>query len=149
MTDAEINITGGSIDASSITAYTLDPYKSVSKLQDELHSTASSKGFWDDAPEDPSSPEWSHYLGNKLMLVVSELVEAHDDLRSGDREAMDHTKDENGKPVGFPSEIADAVIRLLDLSGEMKSVYGWDLGDVMRDKAEYNKTRPYKHGKAF
>jgi NTP pyrophosphatase (non-canonical NTP hydrolase) len=46
------------------------------------------------------------------------------------------------KPEGFPSELADIMIRVMDLAEGM----GVDLGKEILEKHEYNKTRPYKHG---
>lgn len=52
---------------------------------------------------------------------------------------------ENGKPEGVPSELADAVIRCFD----MADYYGIDLEKAIIEKAESNKSRPYKHNKEF
>ena len=40
-------------------------------------------------------------------------------------------------------ELADVVIRMLDLAGHM----GVDFGKILTGKMERNKQRPYKHGK--
>lgn len=82
-------------------------------------------------------------LGVRLMLVVSELTEALEEVRSG--YSPQEIRFEGEKPVGFPVEIADAVIRLLDLADE----YQLNLGDTMKMKMDYNATRPHKHGKEF
>jgi NTP pyrophosphatase (non-canonical NTP hydrolase) len=50
---------------------------------------------------------------------------------------------EHGKPEGIPIELADVIIRICDTCGQ----YGIDLDRAIRLKMEYNKTRPYKHGK--
>lgn len=47
------------------------------------------------------------------------------------------------KPEGFVVELADAVIRVLDLAGAL----GVDLESAMLAKHDYNKSRPYRHGK--
>lgn len=47
------------------------------------------------------------------------------------------------KPVGFPSELADILIRVFDLAGAL----GIDLEAEVELKMNYNKSRPYKHGK--
>jgi NTP pyrophosphatase (non-canonical NTP hydrolase) len=46
------------------------------------------------------------------------------------------------KPTGFGVELADAVIRILDICG----IYGIDLEKVLMEKMEFNKTRSYRHG---
>ncbi len=42
----------------------------------------------------------------------------------------------------IPFELADIVIRVFDMCGH----YGIDLESAIREKMEYNKKRPYKHG---
>lgn len=49
---------------------------------------------------------------------------------------------EPGKPVGFASECADVLIRLLDTCER----YDVDLVQAFEDKITYNATRGYKHG---
>jgi hypothetical protein len=114
------------------------------------------------------------YIGNKLMLVASELAEAQDELRTGHDvtetyydagqvpttlavefasggEAQEYwdaryaQQDGPKKPEGFPSEIADAVIRLFGIAYEV----GIDLSDIIYEKIVYNESRPYRHGKQF
>ena len=62
------------------------------------------------------------------------------EIRSSDRiNFQDYIKD------SFEDEIADAVIRLFDLT----EGFGIDLEKHIRMKLNYNKTRPYKHGKKY
>lgn len=49
------------------------------------------------------------------------------------------------KPEGFLVELADAVIRI----GDLVFLLGGDLQAAIAEKHEYNRTRPYKHGKKF
>jgi len=112
---------------------TLDPLH-IDMIQHDAHMTAKRKGWWDE----PSEP------GTKLMLIVSELAEALEELRDG------HTVQEirfgpDGKPEGFTVELADAVIRLADFCGR----YQLPLPAALRVKLAYNATRPYKHGKVL
>lgn len=46
------------------------------------------------------------------------------------------------KPTGFPTELADIVIRVFDLAGALNI----DLEEVILRKMAYNETRPYRHG---
>jgi len=46
---------------------------------------------------------------------------------------------------GLEEELADTVIRILDLSGQLKL----RLAEAIKAKLSYNKTRGYKHGKNF
>ena len=66
------------------------------------------------------------------MLIVSELGEALEALRYDDRD-------------NFAEELADVAIRLADLCGGL----GIDLEAEIKKKMEKNKSRGYKHGKAF
>lgn len=93
-------------------------------------------------------------LGTRLMLIVSELSEAleadrHDKRASSivgvsgwieDNVFMaqfeKHIKDT------FDDEIADAIIRLLELSAFMNI----DIGTHIETKLRYNSLRPFKHG---
>lgn len=88
----------------------------------------------------------------KLLLVIGEVCEAHEELRSGHgvREAyFKPGSPENNsiaaKPEGFPVELADAQIRLLDLEASCEI----DAEAMMEMKHRYNETRPYKHGRKF
>lgn len=67
----------------------------------------------------------------KLMLLVSELAEAMEGHR---RDQMD---DKLPHRPAFEVEMADALIRLLDLAGAM----GIDLGGAYVDKMIYNSRR--------
>jgi NTP pyrophosphatase (non-canonical NTP hydrolase) len=88
----------------------------------------------------------------------SELSEALEEYRSGreKRYYEDHDGDETvylsvpfgasypqgKKPIGVPSEMADVLIRLLDVCER----YDINLYREFRAKLEYNKTRGHRHG---
>lgn len=50
--------------------------------------------------------------------------------------------DEKNKPQGVAVEMADVLIRVLDWFGSEDL----DVEAIVRQKHEYNKTRPYRHG---
>lgn len=84
------------------------------------------------------------------MLVVSELSEALEEIRVGNWDTSYELKegapfDAIAKPVGFPSELADAIIRILDIT----AAHGIDIERIVAEKMTYNESRPYKHGKKF
>lgn len=81
----------------------------------------------------------------KLLLVIGELCEAHEELRAGHLPEEFYRNGDNPKPEGYSIEMADAAIRLLDV---MKSD-NVELEPAMALKHAYNETRPYKHGKKF
>lgn len=74
-----------------------------------------------------------------LALVCTEAAEAMDDVLAGRWEL---TFDENGKPCGLPSELADVNIRVGNISGAL----GINLEAATRAKLAYNRTRPHRHG---
>lgn len=117
----------------------------VTELVQEIHQAAKDKGFWDK----------ERNVGEMLMLVVSELgeaIEAHrkNRLLSVDRPVVVASAEDvkwfeaNVKDT-FEDEIADAVIRLMDMAGGL----GIDLERHIKAKLAYNKTRARLHGKAY
>ena len=75
-----------------------------------------------------------------LMLVTTELAEAAEAFRHGnppcERAGMEHFSHAE-------EEVADAIIRLLQMSGE----YGWDIDAAIAAKMAFNESRPHMHGK--
>lgn len=104
----------------------------LKELAQRCHGDAKSLG-WYDTGKTKTDVE-------SLMLVVTELAEAVEELRVPD--AQFEYKGKNGKPEGFAVELADAVIRLLDLA----QFKGIDLERVILEKLDYNLTRGYRHG---
>lgn len=131
---------------------------SLEDMQRIVHQTAIDHGFWDnktilDIPE-------------KLCLIHSEISEALEEYRAG------HSPDEvyypsatsgyvdpdtgqycdwklgeepSWKPEGFGVELADAVIRILDLCAFLEI----DLAKLVAEKHNYNLNREFLHGKKF
>jgi NTP pyrophosphatase (non-canonical NTP hydrolase) len=65
------------------------------------------------------------------MLVVTELAEAAEAVRHGDE-------------ANFKEEMADAYIRMLDMTG---TFVGFDLEQEIENKMAVNEGRPPLHGK--
>lgn len=112
-----------------------------------IHQIAKDKGFYDR----------ERNTGETLMLVVSELSEALEADRKGYRAETDLYDRGifNGAPFEstfkafikdtFEDEIADAVIRLMDMSAYMNI----DLEKHINLKVHFNKGREQLHGKLY
>lgn len=133
----------------------------LNKLAKEIHKIAKAKGFYN---------KKNRSIAELIALIHCELSEAFEETRldndltkiyykgsflgsndvvqinsKADKVKFGHEFVIDNKPLGFPTEIADTIIRLLDLSAYLKI----DIDKVIKIKMEYNKTRPYKHGKKF
>lgn len=81
---------------------------------------------------------YAAYKGNRLMLIVGELVETHEEIRSG----KPHIYEKDGKPEGTAVELADVQIRLSDYAYE----FGEPILHAIETKAAFNATREKMHG---
>lgn len=115
---------------------------SLRELQTSVHDLAREKGWWDGYDRDDLG--WlkltTDQLLAKVSLIHAELSEAVEEARKSNDHGM--YLGEGGKPEGFVVELADAVIRTLDLCGAL----GLDLEAAIVAKHEFNKTRPRRHG---
>ena len=106
----------------------------IETLIRESNQTAKSKGWWDDP---------NRNIGEILALIHSEVSEALEVYRLKGKDSLkEQWFDEKGKPEGFTVELADVVIRIADLCGEL----GLDLESALTTKLSYNQSRPYRHG---
>ena len=125
--------------------------KTLNELRDQIHENAKNKGFYDRAVDTPRS----------LMLIVSELSEAMEADRKG-RYAKLAPLIEKGKTESdniekmdyffrqyvkdsFEDELADSIIRILDLCGALDI----DIEKHVELKMKYNATRERLHGKKY
>ena len=113
-----------------------------------IHANNVEKGFWDEPKN----------VGELLMLVTSELgeaMEAHRKNKFADVVKFNEFTEEGQEEFEpnfkryikdtFEDEIADAIIRLLDLSAGL----GIDIASHILHKVKYNTTRPRLHGKLY
>ena len=101
-------------------------------LVDYCHGASKAAGWWNDLETGAPLIDRPHVVGEKLMLVVSEVAEAME----GHRKNLADDKLPH-RPM-IEVELADAVIRIADLAGAL----GLDLGGAIAEKMEYNRNRP-------
>lgn len=94
----------------------------IKELCERANSEAIKKGFW----------KGGRTVSEMLMLIVTELGEACEADRKGDKE-------------NFKEEIADTFIRL----GDMCKGLDIDIEKEIIKKMEINEGRPQKHGKKY
>ena len=95
----------------------------INNFIEECHNIAKSKGWWDEERND----------GELIALMHSELSEALEAMRN------------HGTKEAVAEGLTDCCIRIFDYCGAR----GINLEEALLKKIEYNKTRPYRHGKRF
>lgn len=104
---------------------------------DACHTSAKAGGWWDNlngTPRnlDPETSEGMKEIAWPLLLMVSEIIEASEAVRKGNQmdDKLPHRK-------GLEVELADAIIRICDLSGGLNL----DLSGAIVEKLAFNQQR--------
>lgn len=106
----------------------------LESLMFEAHDCSKSKGWWE---QERNFPE-------QLALMHSEISEALEEYRTWgmSSEMRIYRTEHSPKPEGIAVELADAIIRICDNC----QGFGIPLVEAIRQKMEYNRTRPHRHG---
>ena len=104
----------------------------INEFAKEVHENAVAHGWWE---KNPSIPEC-------LCLIHGEVSEALEEYRNGKPILYHEGESEEGKPEGIAVELADVILRTLDLMAALEV----DIDAVITEKHNYNKGRPYRHG---
>jgi hypothetical protein len=104
----------------------------LNELRDRVHALARDKGWYDDVES------------GRMVLMFRDIETGEVLTREQRDEALERDEEpvSRFKPIGFPSELADALIRILDTCGAL----GIDIEEAVRIKHEFNATRSRRHG---
>ncbi len=130
----------------------------LNELAKEIHATAVEHGWWN---QDPSFGEVVALCHSELSEALEEYrayrpmvwyaciecdsykpcqpVDIYDCTMAGQEQTCAYR---STKPEGIAVEMADCLIRILDWAAHE----GVDMDTIVREKMDYNKTRPYRHG---
>ena len=140
--DLRVHAEGRAVTAESALRYSLLS-ASFGHLCEIAHRMSTDKGWWDGESLISGGKVDTRLFLSKLSLVHSEVSEAVEHLRkSDDPGLLAPWHHESGKPDGVAIELADVVIRCMDLS----VAAGLDLGAAVAEKMSYNALRPRRHG---
>ncbi len=101
----------------------------LNDLSARIYANAKKKGFHEFEPEFGKSGQDARHILSWMMLVTTEVAEAAEAVRKGDKE-------------NFAEELADICIRVFDCAEAL----GINLEQEIVNKMEKNELRPVRHG---
>ena len=101
----------------------------LNRLSDAIYEDAVKHGLWQD-----ENDEWPSVCASLIENETDELYEAA-------RDWEDVGVDLSEPDATFVEELADVIIMSLSVAGKL----GIDIDAAVREKMEFNKTRPWKH----
>lgn len=106
--------------------------QTINNLAEDIHTNNVKYGWWNDPETGVSLIDSPYVIATKMLLVITEMSEAVEGYRKGLPD--DHLPHRSM----VETELADAMIRILDIAGALKL----DLGGAISEKLSYNSTRP-------
>lgn len=104
----------------------------INELVKDIHKKNIEAGWWNDPVTGETLLDNPYVIATKLLLIVSEISEATEGYRKGLQDDKIPTRSM------VEVELADALIRLFDVSGAL----GIDLGGAVVEKRQVNAVRP-------
>ena len=101
----------------------------INDMASQIYRNAKAKGFHEYEPVFGKDGRDTRHILSWLMLVTTEVAEAAEAVRNGDK-------------ANFGEELADIVIRVLDCA----EATGINIEQEIVNKIEKNLAREYKHG---
>ena len=116
----------------------------LNDLRNQCGEAARANGWHDRYLDIADYEEMLDHLVAKTALISCEVSEAIEELRNG-HAPYEVYEGAGGKPEGYPTELADIIIRTLDLA----YILGIDIDAAVQEKLAFNATRGHKHGKTI
>ena len=111
----------------------------------EIRKLNTAKGWRDHFPDGTPAPRTGPWFAAYCGLAASEISEALDAYRDKEWSGVRLPLQDGeflAKPIGVGPELADAIIRILD----MADIWEVDLEHELARVLAYGWTRPYQHG---